>query len=160
MAGRVLVLGIGNRIRCDDAVGLEIVGQLRQELKNPDIDIRETEETRLALLDLIEGYGRVIIVDSIRARPDEKPGGILRFTADELDADPRGEQHSSHAMGIPSLLAIGQQHNLPIPKPENITLIAVTIPAATADQFGEQLSPEIEAAIPKAIARIRQELAL
>lgn len=151
---KILVLGIGNRIRCDDAIGIHIIDRLKRELSDSNVDIKETEETRLALLDLIEGYERVIIVDSIRAPAGTPAGEILRFTADELDIGP--EDHSSHAMGIPSLLKIGREQDMPMPDPDQIVILAVTV--QHADDFGEQLSPEAEAAIPKAIKEIKQEL--
>ena len=78
---RVLLLGLGNDILTDDAVGLHVVRELQPELADhPSIDIRETTEMGLALLDFITGYRAVVIVDSIQT--GKAPPGFLH----ELDA--------------------------------------------------------------------------
>src|ERR1035438_10422168 len=66
-APRLLLLGLGNDILTDDAVGLHVVHALQRELAgHPAIDFRETTERGLALLHFITGYRTVAIVDSIQ----------------------------------------------------------------------------------------------
>ena len=66
-ARQVLLLGLGNDILTDDAVGLYVVRELQPKLAaHPSIDIRETTEMGLALLDFITGYRAVVMVDSIQ----------------------------------------------------------------------------------------------
>ena len=59
-----LVLGVGNPVLTDDAVGLRIA-HLIQEAK-PELTAIETAEAGLTLLELVNGYERVIIIDSIK----------------------------------------------------------------------------------------------
>ena len=80
-ARKLLLLGLGNDILTDDAVGLHVVRELQPKLAaHPSIDIRETTEMGLALLDFITGYRAVVIVDSIQT--GKAPPGFLH----ELDA--------------------------------------------------------------------------
>src|SRR5512136_74051 len=81
---RVLLLGLGNDILTDDAVGLQVVRQLRGELAgHPTIDVRETTEMGLALLDFITGYSVVVIVDSIQTGK-AAPGSLHELDAAAL----------------------------------------------------------------------------
>ncbi len=149
MGKRLLILGIGNPLRCDDAIGLEIVKRL-SDLHSDDIDVKETEEAGLALLDLMHGYEHVILVDAIRA-PESEAGDILRFTTDQLEK--KTGRHSTHMLSLPRLLATAERMELRMPK----TIVIIAVKIAIADEFGEGLSPEIEAAIPKAVGLVKQE---
>ncbi len=64
---KTLVLGVGNTIRRDDGVGVFAVRALKEQMDHPAVDIRETEEAGIGMLDLFRGYDEVIIVDTIRS---------------------------------------------------------------------------------------------
>ena len=60
-----LVLGIGSPILSDDAVGLKIAQKLGEQ--KPGVEVEQTNEAAIALLDLITGYEKLIIIDSIKS---------------------------------------------------------------------------------------------
>ena len=144
---RILLLGLGNDILTDDAVGLHVVQALRRELANrPTLDIRETTEMGLALLDFISGYHAVVIVDSIqtgRAAP-----GFLH----ELDAAALNQLtgRTPHFLGVGETLALGRQLGLPMP--ERVIIFAIEV----GDPFtlGTSLTPALQTALPGIVARI------
>jgi hydrogenase maturation protease len=148
---RLLVLGLGNDILTDDAVGLHVVHELQRELAgHPSIDFRQTTEMGLALLDFITGYRAVAIVDSIQT--GKAAPGFLH----ELDATALNQLtgRTPHFVGVSETLALGKQLGLAMP--EKVRVFAIEV----ADPFtlGTALTPALQAALPGIIARIRTAL--
>ena len=61
---KTLILGIGNPILTDDRVGIKIARKLKEE--KPELEVVETSESGISLLDFIVGYNKLIIIDSIK----------------------------------------------------------------------------------------------
>ena len=147
----LLLLGLGNDILTDDAVGLFVVRELRSRLAAyPSIDIRETTEMGLALLDFITGYRTVVIVDSIQT------GKAVPGFLHELDASALLELtgRTPHFVGVGETLALGRQLGLAMP--EQVKIFAVEV----ADPFtlGTALTPALQSALPGIVQRIAAAL--
>ena len=124
-ARRTLLLGLGNDILTDDGVGLYVVRQLRATLAGcPAIDVRETMEMGLALLDFISGYETVVLVDSIQT------GRVAPGVVHELDAAALRQLtgRTPHFVGIGETLALGRHLGLPMPQQVRIFAIEVADP--------------------------------
>ena len=150
-APRLLVLGLGNDILTDYAVGLHVVHELQRELAgHPAIVCRETTEMGLALLDFITGYRAVAIVDSIQTGK-EAPGFLHELDAAALN---QLTGRTPHFVGVSETLALGKQLGLAMP--EQVRIYAIEV----ADPFtlGTALTPALQAALPGIIARIRTAL--
>ena len=144
---RLLLLGLGNDILTDDAVGLRVVHELRRELAgHPSIDIRETTEMGLALLDFITGYPAVVIVDSIQT------GRVAPGFLHELDAAALNQLtgRTPHFLGLSETLALGRQLGLAMP--EQVKIFAIEV--ADAFTLGTTLTPALQAALPAIVARV------
>lgn len=147
----VLLLGLGNDILTDDAVGLHVVQALQRELANhPTLDIRETTEMGLALLDFISGYRAVVLVDSVQT--GKAASGFLH----ELDAAALNQLtgRTPHFLGVSETLALGRKLGLPMP--ERVIIFAIEV----EDPFtlGTTLTPALQTALPGIVARIRDAL--
>ena len=59
------VLGLGNKLISDDAVGLLIAENVKNHCQNPDVTISCSSAGGFRLLDEITGFDYVIIVDAI-----------------------------------------------------------------------------------------------
>lgn len=145
---RTLVLGLGNDILTDDAVGLWIARRLHQEFQGIlYIEVRETCEMGLALLDHLAGFEQAFIVDSIQT--GKADAGVLH----ELDPSTlaRLAGPTPHFVGVGEVLALGQRLGLEMPR--HVRVFAVEV----ADPFslGITLSPPVEAALPGIVNRIR-----
>jgi hydrogenase maturation protease len=144
---QLLLLGLGNDILTDDAVGLNVVRELQPKLAaHPSIDIRETTEMGLALLDFITGYRAVVIVDSIQT--GKAPPGFLH----ELDASAlnRLTGRTPHFVGVSETLALGRQLGLAMPEQVRIFAIEVEDPFT----LGTDMSPALQSALPGIVERI------
>ena len=146
-APRLLVLGLGNDILTDDAVGLHVVQELQRELAgHPSIDFRETTEMGLALLDFFTGYRAVAVVDSIQT--GNAPPGYLH----ELDATALNQLtgRTPHFVGVGETLALGKQLGLAMPEQVRVFAIEVEDPFT----LGTALTAALQAAFPVIVERI------
>jgi len=147
----LLLLGLGNDILTDDAVGLLVVRELRPKLaSHPSIDIRETTEMGLALLDFITGYRAVAIVDSIQT--GKAPPGFLH----ELDASALTQLtgRTPHFVGVSETLALGRQLGLAMPEQVKIFAVEVEDPFT----LGTAMTPALQSALPGIVQRIAAAL--
>ncbi len=93
----ILIIGVGNSFRSDDAAGLEVARRLRS-LDLPHVTIAEATGEGSALLALWEGHDVVFVVDAVAS--GSAAGTIHRFDAirDRLPA--RAFRHSTHALSV------------------------------------------------------------
>ncbi|MGZ4114580.1 MAG: hydrogenase maturation protease, partial [Actinomycetota bacterium] len=76
---RTLVLGLGNDLAGDDAVGVLAARALATLLEDPDdVVVLDTAASGMALLDVLAGYDRAVLVDAI-ATGERPVGAIARF---------------------------------------------------------------------------------
>ena len=85
MPKRCLLLALGNDILKDDGVGLAAAGLLRSEFKEA-VDIVEAPGTGLALLELLAGYDRALLLDAIFTG-NAPPGTVLEFSREDFQKD-------------------------------------------------------------------------
>jgi len=113
-AGPVLVIGIGNPLRHDDAVGLEAVRRMRPLMRAAGprwrgvaIETCEHEGEPLGLLESWEGAGAVVLVDAIHG--ESQAGTVRRFDASStpVPADLAGST-STHAVGVAEAIELAR----------------------------------------------------
>jgi len=142
----VLVLCLGNALRRDDAVALRVADALERDPPAGAV-VRRSAVSGLYLLDEMEGFDRVVVVDAVRtgAHP---PGAVLSFPLEDLHA-PEGP--SPHSIGLPSALARARGAGAPVPSQIHVVAVEV-VDMATV---GEGLTPAVEAAVPGAVEAAR-----
>jgi hydrogenase maturation protease len=143
---KTLVLGLGNPILSDDAVGIRIA----QGLEGLAQDTVGTSEAGLSLLDYAVGYDRLVIIDSIMTGKG-KPGELYKLELEDLK--PGLNRYSSHGVDIATALKLGE--SLGYPMPRQVTIYAVEIQDNTT--FGERCTPEVEERIPSIVRQIAEE---
>jgi len=143
-----LILGMGNPILTDDGVGIKIAQKLKEG--NPDLEVTETSEAGMALLELIADYDKLIIIDSIKTGQG-KPGELYKLELEDLK--PPMYFSSSHGIDIATAVELGQMVGYRMPK--HISLYAVEIKDNST--FGEECTKEIEGSIPSIIKQIIEE---
>jgi hydrogenase maturation protease len=139
----VLVLGLGNDLLGDDAVGLHVARAVRARLAcAADCAVRETMEMGLALLDEIVGCEHLLLVDAIET--DAAPPGYIH----EFDADSLASRRISapHFVGITETLALGRTLGLEMPC--KVQVFAIEIKDAFT--LGVTLSNEVQRAVDTA----------
>jgi hydrogenase maturation protease len=145
-----IVLGLGNDLVADDAVGVLAARALKAELAGR-ADVVETSMHGLALLDFFLGYDRAILLDAIQTR-QRPPGSVVEIPASELDPV---IAPSPHFAGLPEMLALARQLQLEFPKEFRIFAVEVADPHT----LGGPMTPAVRDAIPALCARVREALA-
>jgi len=148
---KTLVLGMGNDLMSDDAVGLKVAERLKQSIDDPDVEARETCLAGLQLLDLFVGFDRVIIVDAIKTGT-AKAGDVRVLSLHDLDSG--SPPISLHHVELPTVLTLGRA--LGAKMPDRVRIVGVE--AKDVNTFGGGCCPEVEAAIPKVVGLIEAEL--
>jgi hydrogenase maturation protease len=145
----ILVLCLGNALRSDDAVALR-VADLLEAAPPAGAVLRRTAVSGLYLLDEMEGFDRVVVVDAVRTgRP---AGTVLSFPLEALRA-PEGP--SPHSIGLPSVLARAKAAGAPVPS----TIHVVAVEVLDLETVGEGLTPEVARAVPAAAEAVRSAVA-
>ena len=75
----ILVIGIGNPDRGDDAVGLMIARRVKAATKSGEVTVRELVGDQLALIDEWTGATEVYLVDAVCS--GGTPGAVYKFDA-------------------------------------------------------------------------------
>lgn len=146
---RTLVLGLGNELAGDDAVGLLVARGVREELGST-ADVVESSASGLALIDVLAGYERAIVVDAILTgkRP---PGTIVRMGLGDVG---RVVASSTHQAGLPELAAVAERLGLGFPSRTEVLAVEVVDPYT----LGAGLSGPVAAAVPELVRRVREQV--
>ena len=135
-----LVLGMGNPILSDDAVGVRLALDVHRNLGHrSDVDVvPECSVGGLNLLDYLLGYQRVVVLDAIHTKGGT-PGDLYRFDATRLR--PTAHLGNIHDTNFATAVALGRQLGLRLPRDEDIHIFAVEI--LDDRTFGRELTPPV-----------------
>jgi hydrogenase maturation protease len=148
---RILLIGVGNEIRGDDAVGLVVARLLKEneELARHAAIVEETGDgTRL--IELWKTSEFTMLVDAVRS--GSEPGRIFKFEADKLSLPLDRFQHSTHAFSIPEVIELSRTMN-ELPK----TLVVYGVEGKDFGQ-GLGMSAEVERAAHELVELITLEI--
>jgi hydrogenase maturation protease len=150
---KLLVLGIGQSLRGDDAAGLAAVRVWQQSYPQSaqKVLVELCELPGLALLDRLESFRAAILVDAVHA--GATPGRLYCLGPDELSAFTSDAQ-SAHGWGVAETLALGRSL---YPWLAKCRLSLIGIAGAQFD-LGAGLSPAVQAALMEAAASIEKEI--
>ena len=96
-SSRIVIIGVGNEYRGDDAIGLIAARRLREHL-GPQANIRELSGEGAAVIEAMQGVDIAIIIDAAESGAD--PGTIFRYDASS-EKIPTGHFHySTHAFSV------------------------------------------------------------
>ncbi|MFH1892500.1 MAG: hydrogenase maturation protease [Candidatus Zixiibacteriota bacterium] len=143
---KILVLGLGNDLLSDDSIGLLVARELSKECSKA-VDVIESDLCGLALLDLLVGYERAIIIDAMHTGK-HRPGTVVELAPDSFSRIPNP---SPHYAGLPELTALAQQLNLKFPA--QIKILAVE--AGNLHTVGGDLSRPVVRALIEVVSRVK-----
>ncbi len=146
---RSLILGVGNPLRRDDGVGVEIIRRLTKNFSDGRLsvstDLMDGGTDGLALLEYIKGYKKVTLIDAVEMGVD--PGIIKVFTPEEAILHIGTDSLSTHGFGIAEFIRFARELNI---LPE-CTIIGIQ-PEDIG--YGEELSYPVQSGIEKVISII------
>lgn len=150
MTEKTLVMGLGNRIMTDDAAGLFALESFGGAYSVPEVvSLFDGGTLGLELLHYMEGYENVLIADCIVGMGS--PGDVIRVEAAEV-AIVFDRCLSPHQMGLKDIIAILELQQR---TPKRMTVVGLV---GSMLDVGTELSPEVAAAVPKAVTMMAEIL--
>jgi hydrogenase maturation protease len=146
-----MVIGVGNGLRSDDAVGLAAVGLLRDAVDPQTAALLLQEGEALGLIEQWQGAGAVILVDAMRS--GVTPGTILRADASSTPLPAvLASRASTHAVGVGEVVELARLLGR---LPARLIVYGVEGRNFTA---GSELSDELRATLPELTAAVLREI--
>jgi hydrogenase maturation protease len=154
---RTLLLGMGNPILGDDGVGHELARRLGARLSStPGLAVEpECTVGGLNLLDLVAGFDRLVVIDSIKTEGG-RPGDWYRFDGAAL----RETMNLSnvHDANFATAMELGRRLGMHVPRDDRIHVFAVEVRENLT--FGEALAAELADALPELCDEMLAEIEL
>lgn len=147
MTGQVVVIGLGNAMRGDDAAGLHAARRLAHE---PGVAVRMHEGEGVGLLDLWADADVVIVVDAVRS--GAPPGTIHRMDASTQPLPTAVDRASSHAIGAAAAIELARALDS---LPARVVFYGVE---GSDFALGAALSPPVAEALDPLVRAVRGEI--
>ncbi len=145
----ILVLGVGNANRGDDAAGLMAVRRLKESGCDASMVLEHSGEGA-ALLEAWKNAHAVILIDAVFS--GAHPGTIHRLDASLQPLPAQIFRHSTHAFGVAEAIEVGRAlHQLP----GHVVVYGIE---GRKFEPGAGLSHEVESAVRAVVQQVRREI--
>jgi hydrogenase maturation protease len=151
MPPTTLVLGIGNTLLSDEGAGIEVIRRLADAADIPGAIFLDGGTLSFTLAGVIADHRRLIVVDA--AAMGKTPGSVGVFEGEDMDRRLSGKGKSVHEVSLKDLMDMARLTDS-VPSPRAL----VGIEPAEVD-WGDGLTPAVAAAVPEAMAAVRQLIA-
>jgi hydrogenase maturation protease len=149
--GRVAVIGLGNVLMGDDALGPYAVRVLQATHEfPPGVSVTDAGTPGLDLTPYILGVEALIVIDTVKS--DGPPGTLKLYRRDELLARPPAPRLSPHDPGLAETLLLLEFRG---DAPRDVLLVGV-IPQRVGQGVG--LTPAVAGALPAVERAVLDEL--
>jgi hydrogenase maturation protease len=145
---KIVVLGIGNLILRDEGVGVHAVRELEGRKLPAHVEVIDGGTSLMELLPIIQEAERIIVIDALKGGGE--PGTIYRVFPDDLMAEAE-RPLSLHQVGLLEILGMARQ----LGGDPQVVIIGVE---PNEISWGMELTPEVEAKLPKVIETVLGEL--
>ena len=148
----VAVLGLGNVLMGDDALGPTVIKVLEAEYEFPEgVSVQDLGTPGLDLTPYLAGLRAMIVVDTVHSRG--AAGEVRLFRRDEILKHPPQARLSPHDPGLKEALLTMEFSGS---GPREVLLVGV-IPGEVRTGVG--LGPAVRATVPLVVAEVVRELA-
>lgn len=147
---KTLILGVGNPFRRDDGIGPAVIQRLQADNNLPNgVDVRDGGTDGLALLDYMQGYDRVLIVDAVDM--GLTPGEIRIFSPEEATLHINADALSTHGFGVAEVVALMERLDMRL----DLKILGIQ---AQDVAFGDEMSPAVAAQLDALLELVRTTL--
>ena len=145
------MIGLGNDIMRDDAIGLRVTRALASHSSlSPDVEVIETGEMGLSLLDVLVNRDWVIFVDSV-ITGKKLVGYIHRIKGKDVTCY---ISKNPHNMGLGEVLYFGRELGLSLPN--EVVILAMEI--RDNNHFGDEMTPKVKAGGTRFLDAVLEEV--
>jgi hydrogenase maturation protease len=149
MTAPIVVIGLGNRYRGDDGVGVAAAAEVNR-LALPGVRVVTDIAEPAGLLEAWSGATLAVVIDAAVGTPP-RPGRVRRCGLRDVAA---GDGLSSHSVDLVRTHALGEALGR---VPDELVLLAVEV--ADTDH-GTGLTPQVARAVPKVLRMALAEIML
>jgi hydrogenase maturation protease len=145
----ILVIGIGNEFRRDDAAGIITVQRLRR-IVGDEVLILEQSGDGALLIESWKNRERVVLIDA--AQSGKTPGTIHRLEANKFPLPGKFLRYSTHQLGVNEAIELARALKQ---LPQQLIVFGIE-----GKYFGpgRGLSPEVAQSIPELIDQVKSEI--
>ena len=143
---KILVVGLGNRLRGDDGLGVKVVEKLKQKEWGNEVSILNIGSSPINYLQEISHSKKLIAVDAIQG--EKTAGSIYQLTLEEIKQQPH-QTTNAHSYSLPQVIALAKETT---DLPQEVTLFGLE---PSNLQFADQLSSPIKKKLPQLIKKIK-----
>lgn len=147
---KLLVVGLGNDLLSDDAIGVFAARELSKKVGGL-ADVIDCDLTGIALLDILAGYDKAIIIDAICTGKNPL-GTIIEMTPEDLRAIPGT---SPHYTGLPEVITIANRLSLDFPDEIKILAVEVAEPLTIGGKLSEPVAKALNRLVQYAKAYLQ-----
>jgi hydrogenase maturation protease len=142
---RILILALGNDIMGDDAAGLIAARELKK-IFGRTVDIFEVSSAGFSLVDILEGYRRVLIIDSIPCS-SQSDCCIKELKKEDLS---KQYSYSPHYVGLPEIIELANRLGIRFPHEIKALVIEIKEKGIIREGLTEQVRNKIPILIERA----------
>lgn len=143
------VIGVGNRLRGDDAIGPLLIDELaRQQLE--DVELVDAGSDALGILEYLEDRRAVVVLDACHM--GRSPGAVVSFNPDQARILLTADQLSLHGLGLAETLKLAESLEL---LPEHLKIIGIE---PDSFQLNGELTKPVRQALNTAMDHVHEEL--
>jgi hydrogenase maturation protease len=150
VAGRIVVIGVGNLLLRDEGVGIHAVRDLQKRVLPPGVEVMDAGVAGIGLLDLFSGARKLVLIDA--AEMGLEPGAVVRFTPEDVRFRSGDLKLSTHDVALPEVLTLARDLNR---CPSEVVIIGIQPKEIS---WGTELTPEIQAAVPRVVELAWKEI--
>ncbi len=146
---KTLIVGLGNPILGDDGVGWRVAEELKKTLP-PDlpVDVICLSLGGIGLMEKLIGYDEAVLVDAFKS--EDVHGSVLVMRLEDMPNYSAFHTTSAHDASLQNALELGKWMGAKLPR----RIMVVGITTEKSFDFGEELSPEVQAAVPQAVQAV------
>ena len=150
MEKKILVLGVGNILLRDEAIGVRVVEKLQETYSfSPNVDLMDGGTLGMSLLDPIYRSDYVIVVDAVQN--GGTPGTLYRLPAEELNKRLKFK-NSLHQLDLVETLVYTEMMGK---RPE---AVIIGVEPADISPWGTEMTETVQSRLQEMCSRVLSEI--
>ncbi|MGP0628909.1 hydrogenase maturation protease [Nitrospina sp. 32_T5] len=146
----ILVLGIGNLWRGDDAAGRHAAQRLAKQISSPAVTVREVEGEGAAVMEALEAPDAAVLIDAVES--GATPGTVHRWDVSAESMNARFLRCSTHNFSVHDAVEMARALGK---LPPRVVVFGIE---GKAFSPGQGMSPEVEASLDELAAQVLDQV--
>ncbi|WP_052299962.1 hydrogenase maturation protease [Ferroglobus placidus] len=146
------MLGVGNPLAGDDAVGIEVVKRLKKLELPEEVDLIEGGTLSFQLINFFDNYDKIVVVDAVKT--GRKPGSVVRLEMNEFFDFSKISVLTSHDFDFFTVAKVLSM----IREIPEIVVIGVEVENLSGFEMSDSVRKSINEAVKKILEEINHSL--